>query len=402
MIILKLASNRLRLAFKSRVFIIICIVLPLMFSVLAGKIFVRSSLYDGVPIGVIDEDHSGMSQKIVDGISKNKALICCRIEYKDIKPLLDREKVQAVYIINKGFEKNIENGQYEEAVSVYSVPGSITAMGISDIIAGEIMPYITKYRAVKYAASILKHESAKDIETNVEKNIERYAEDSDFNMEIQVQLKNPDTKSDADVNKDLFSSNMALGMIVIFLMLFTLQGCSSIIYERTSGVRRRIIASGISTFKVLLGDMLGLFALGTVFMMIEFVFIAYVLKVYSMRTIFSGFLITLPYILALSAFMMFMAHIFNSQVAFQSFMPVIVLIMGILSGCLWSLELLPKNIVLLSKLTPSYFAQNSLANILIYKNMPSSCLFNILILLLMTSIYFLFTFLYTNLVESRA
>ena len=72
--VLPIVKNRLRLMYRNKLFILLCILLPLFFSMLVNKIFQKKTFYQGVPIGVIDRDESEFSSEIIKKIGANSAI----------------------------------------------------------------------------------------------------------------------------------------------------------------------------------------------------------------------------------------------------------------------------------------------------------------------------------------
>lgn len=103
--VLPIVKNRLRLMYRNKLFILLCILLPLFFSILVNKIFQKKTFYEGVPIAIIDRDQSQFSAEIIESIKNNKAISVESIKEGDIEEYISKEKVQAVYIFEEGMEK---------------------------------------------------------------------------------------------------------------------------------------------------------------------------------------------------------------------------------------------------------------------------------------------------------
>lgn len=366
--VFSIVCNRLRLVARNRLFIALCIMLPLLFSLMVNRIFTKSSLYDSIPIGIIDQDKSLLSQHIIEEVKSNPSILLETIEENEIERYISREKVQAVYIFKQGFQERIESGKYDDIISVYAVPGSITAMGISDIVAGEIMPFICEYKVINAAEKLIPEEERQKIKIGISSRMEKLHLDKDFELPVLVDERSPkdfDVMEEAE-DRDIFSISIGLGLVVIFSTIFMLTGCSTIIKERENKVRSRIRSAGVSASKLIFADILAVAAAGVLITFLQFILINSVLREVSAVGLGIITLLMVTYALSAASMLILFAAVFPKHVSFQSFMPVVILIMGILSGCIWSLELMPEALEKLSVFMPTYWVHSGLVEIILY------------------------------------
>ncbi|NLZ47531.1 MAG: ABC transporter permease [Clostridiales bacterium] len=397
--ILPIVKNRLKLMYRNKLLILLCILLPLFFSMLVNKIFEKKTFYEGVPIAIIDRDRSKISSEILKKISENSAISVKNIEEEDIEEYISKEKVQAVYIFEKGMEKRIMAGEYEDIVSVYTVPGSLTAMGVSDIIAGEIVPYVCKYLVIIDGQRQLPQEEYEVIEEAVNSRFKDLSNDPSYELSVIVDLKTPnsDEVKEKDKDRNIFSISMGLGLIVIFSTIFMIAGCSLFIKERENRVRNRIKVSGVKPFSLLFADILSVTITGISITIFQCIFMYPVLKGMSIKAILTVALFMAVYIFAAAAMLTLLASIFKSHISFQSFTPVMILIMGILSGCVYSLEMMPASMKKVAIFTPTYWAHKGLSEMILFGGNLYNIVVDIFVLLAMAMIFIVpARFMYRN------
>ncbi|SCN25724.1 Inner membrane transport permease YhhJ [Clostridium sp. N3C] len=397
--ILPIVKNRLKLMYRNKLLILLCILLPLFFSMLVNKIFEKKTFYEGVPIAIIDRDRSKISSEILKKISENSAISVKNIEEEDIEEYISKEKVQAVYIFEKGMEKRIMAGEYEDIVSVYTVPGSLTAMGVSDIIAGEIVPYVCKYLVIIDGQRQLPQEEYEVIEEAVNSRFKDLSNDPSYELPVIVDLKTPnsDEVKEKDKDRNIFSISMGLGLIVIFSTIFMIAGCSLFIKERENRVRNRIKVSGVKPFSLLFADILSVTITGISITIFQCIFMYPVLKGMSIKAILTVALFMAVYIFAAAAMLALLASIFKSHISFQSFTPVMILIMGILSGCVYSLEMMPASMKKVAIFTPTYWAHKGLSEMILFGGNLYNIVVDIFVLLAMAMIFIVpARFMYRN------
>lgn len=387
--VLPIVKNRLRLMYRNKLFILLCILLPLFFSMLVNKIFQKKTFYQGVPIGVIDREESEFSSEIIKKIGANSAISMKTIGEKEIEEYISKEKVQAVYIFEEGMEKRIREGDYENIVSVYTVPGSLTAMGVSDIIAGEIVPYVCKYLVIIDGQKQLAQEEYVIIEEAISKRLKDLDQDPSFQLPVIADLRTPNVSEvdEKEEDGDIFAISMGLGLIVIFSTIFMLTGCSILIKEGENRVRSRIKLAGVAPFKLLFADIFSVTIAGISITFLQFILMYPVFEGMSLSGIFLVGLTMVFYIFTAASMLVLIASIFRNHISFQSFMPVMVLMMGILSGCVYSLELMPAAMEDIAIFMPTYWVHNGLSEIILFSGTFSSILPNLLVLLAMAGIF---------------
>ena len=84
-------------------------------------------------------------------------------------------------------------------------------------------------------------------------------------------------------------------------------------------------------------------------------------------------------------------NIFKNIISIQGFVPIFTFFMGLISGCLLGIELIPRNIRFMSYLMPAYFANDAITKVILYKYGFKSIIFDSIILLTASGSIFGFT-----------
>lgn len=97
---------------KSKSLMTLCFVLPIVLSVFFALIY-KNEIVREVPIGILDEDDTMLSRKIIQMIESSPSV---RIDkyfgsYADLKISLKKNIVQAAFYFPKDFEKNVKSSQ---------------------------------------------------------------------------------------------------------------------------------------------------------------------------------------------------------------------------------------------------------------------------------------------------
>jgi ABC-type multidrug transport system permease subunit len=264
-------------------------------------------------------------------------------------------------------------------------------MGISDIIAGEIIPSICEYKVINTAEKLLPEVEKEKIIAGISTRMEALHLDKDFELPVLVDMRTPlkGENVDEEEDKDIFSLSIGLGLIIIFTTLFMLTGCSAIIKERENRVRSRIKAVGVTPFRLMAADLLSVAFAGVLITSLQFIMIYTVLREVSTEGILIVSVLMVIYAFAAAAVLIVFSSIFRKHVSFQSFMPIVVLIMGLLSGCIWSVEMMPSAISTMSAYMPSYWAHSGLLEVILYEGDVQSVVLNLVVLLIMGGTFFI-------------
>jgi len=378
-----LISTRMKLLMRKKILIALSILAPLISLIFVTTIFTRPSFFDKVPIAVIDEDNSVTSKRILSELRLSNSLKCTVIKKTDISKNLNDNLVQGVYILNSGLQENIEKQKFDKLITVHYLSHNVFAPGITDVIASQLLYYVCAVKSASTGeAAISKNADIKVYEDIISYNLNRIS-DPNFNLPLKTNSISPNTKKEntAMIKGDIVSKQFALGMVIIFSTLFLLSGSATIMKTRSSGVYKRIRTAGVPYSYLLLSDVISIILSGSFVVLLQFSFLYKAMDIrdaQSFGLIIINFLI---YMFCMSNFFVLLTRIFKSHISFQSIMPVFILFMGLLSGCLWSMELMPQKIILLAHLMPTYWIHNAISNLILYNGNIGDILFNLFFLI---------------------
>lgn len=378
-----LIATRMKILVKNKMLIILSILAPLISLMFVSTIFTRPSFFDKVPIAVIDEDNSVTSKRILDGLSHSSSLKCTVIKKTDINKNLNDNFVQGVYILNSGLEENLKKQKLDKLITVHYLPHNVFAPGITDIIASQLLYYVCGVKsAITGEEAISKNDDINVYDDIIMYNL-NHINDANFNLPLKIKSISPNTKKEnaAMVKGDIVSKQFALGMVIIFSTLFLLSGSATIMKTRSSGVYKRIKAAGVPYSYLLLSDVISIILSGSFVVLLQFSFLYKVMDIQNVGSYGLVIISCLIYMFCMSNLFVLLTRIFKSHITFQSIMPVFILIMGLLSGCLWSVELMPQKIIQLAHLMPTYWIHNGISNLILYNGTIDDILLNLICLI---------------------
>ncbi len=112
---IKLLKNEFKRIFQNDVVMAIFFGAPLAYGLLFGYVYQKAKVTN-IPIIVVDEDHTPLSDKIIEALNDNETLKVVKVyfEKSDIKDLMIKNAYAAVIEIPTNFEKNILQKRYPE------------------------------------------------------------------------------------------------------------------------------------------------------------------------------------------------------------------------------------------------------------------------------------------------
>lgn len=376
----------MRVLFQNRTLLVISLVLPFVFFNVIGIVFENSSEFTKIPISVIDEDNTDVSRRIVGNINENELLKLIEVNREDAFKLLYDNRIEAIYVLKDNLKKNILKEDIKGIIDIYYLEESIAAAALGDIVASEILPEIGDIKAANNFEYMCSKYGITDYEYPFEESLKysrNLRKSGKFQLPITIDITVPKTNKESrlTIDEGILPKQFALGISLVFTTIYLIFCSTTIVKEKNSNVYKRLKVSGYSSFQLSLGNLFGIIGVGMILLVIQFVSLIRYFNIESYGVIFQILVVYFIFTLSISSLILLFTSIFKNQTVLQSFAPLFVILMGLLGGCFWSIELYPNNLQALARLTPTYWGLNSLVDILIF-NVPFSYINNNLMILL--------------------
>jgi ABC-2 type transport system permease protein len=155
----------------------------------------------------------------------------------------------------------------------------------------------------------------------------------------------------------------ATGELVLFMFLIALTGSGDMVEERRLGISRRCVAAPTRASVVVLGSAMGRYAIALIQAVAIMVFTAFFFDVSWGNPIGVGALVA-AFALVSTAAGLLVGAVARSMEQATSFGPVVGIALGMLGGCMWPLEIVPKTIGRVGRLTPHSWAVRGLVDLM--------------------------------------
>lgn len=226
--------------------ILLCIFLVSMYLtyVMASNAQTKSS----IPIGVLNMDDTTEGWELLNQIKQIQVFSVYEESRENLNILLKEDKIQAVFIINKGYEKAIKSGRVNGLVTLLYKENNSGVKILSDIFAGEMLKNICLYKSfLLYDASVLNHKDQIESNNPSYDTLEQYIayvkdleerEDS-FAFDIKVN-KTGGRSVSSKLDNSLLYIHVLSGILTMLISLLGLYIVLPYVMDKEEGIRKRI------------------------------------------------------------------------------------------------------------------------------------------------------------------
>lgn len=385
------AFYKLKMMLSDKLLFSAMILIPLMITIAAGYAF-RYEKLDIVPVAVVDEDGSEYSNLLLERLNGKSGLGLNQTDRETAGVMLEDNKVEQVFIIQRGFEEAIREGDSDGLIELVSSASSYSAGYTAEVVAGEVIRIVTTNMA---ANNVTKQYAELGIEKGSGLWDEVYAyADALWEPEPLMTINYKELK--AGVVEQVSQTSLpaasasSAGLIIAFISFYMLFAGGWLIEERLNGTIKRLGVGNGAIAVSFQASILALFAAG----LLQITMFAAVLKLFFGVTLFNSplsWLVLAVYLLAAIAISMFLSSVLRTQAQLQVGAPVLALLTGFAGGCFWNFVNMPQGVQILSLLTPQGWALRALNRLLIEPDalfatvIPLLVLFTISLILLPAS-----------------
>lgn len=346
---------RLRLWMRDRVFVALVVLLPVLFVLVMGAAgsFEAQSV---IAVAVADEDRTDYSKLVIDRFSKKEGIRVIQGSESDVKMLAENYKVEAAFVIRKGFKEAILHEDTRERIDVFKNPGSLSYGILEEMLGSEVARLSANAGAANMAVRVYREYGLSPVpESTLWERVRAYA---DAQWEPKPLLTLEEKKWTADglskaANVAPISSALmaGIGVLLVLLMLLVLLSSAWLIEEREAGILRRARS---------VPGMLGKLYVGSVLAQLTIAMAVVLLCVGIAYVGFGTWLLPHPLLYGLLAVYMVAASGIGMAIAVHmrtggqlaSIAPLAAMLTGFIGGCFWAFLPVPDALAALSLCTP--------------------------------------------------
>ncbi|MCT4688155.1 MAG: ABC transporter permease [Vallitalea sp.] len=363
-------QSRLKLLFKSKIIIILLIIMISLPCMLVGTLYHNADESSSIPVAVVDKDVTDMSKNILDNLDDDKILRVIRSTETEAMSKLKNGQIEAIYILKKDLEDNIINEKYDEIIDVYYIRGSNIAKFIGDIFAEKVLRDLCLTKSINLLERSLEENDYDGKDAILKEaykyglSMQDYSNDKHYYIKVEFVDSNKSSIDEKTIHNDLIYKKMILGIIISFISFFLLFAAISIIKDKENGMLGKIQITSTNNATIILGNYLSLVVSGSIIGMIFSIINSVYATDNHLKIFFGTFIALLMFIISISSLIMFFTSVIDKTDTYTMIFTIFILIMGIVSGSFFSIDLLSWGIKSLCYLIPNYWTLNYLIDII--------------------------------------
>ncbi len=205
-----------------------------------------------IPIGVINLDQSSKGEELIQRIKAVPAFFVYEGSQEDLDKLLKEELVQAVFIINKGYEADIKAGRTNDIITLLYHENNSAVKILSDIFAGEMLKDICLYKGyLSYEDAYYNNREqivvsgSTDTRDQYAAYVDELGQKSD-SFTFDIKREDINTKRDmmGRLDNSLLYLQILSGILAILLSIFGFYVALPMVMDIETGIRNRIKIGG--------------------------------------------------------------------------------------------------------------------------------------------------------------
>lgn len=142
--ILAIQAMRLRKEWKV---LLAWLILPLLLTILTFSTINKFGDESKVPIGLVIEDESALSDALVQRIMNTDYLQVNRLDLQTATDLLEKHELDSVFVIKDGYEKDIVSNRRSQLIEAYSSNRSFAYFAVAETISSYVQEEATRTKA---------------------------------------------------------------------------------------------------------------------------------------------------------------------------------------------------------------------------------------------------------------
>ena len=356
---------KLKMMLSDRLFFAAMVIIPIFITIATGYAL-RYEKMNVIPVAIVDEDGTNYSRTLIERLQKKEGLRIEPVERIKAMEMLKDNKVESVFIIKEGFEGKISDGDNEGIIETVKSPSSFSTEFISEVVAGEVMRFISgnmaadwvekEYKRLKKPIGhILRNEVMMDVDSQWEPKPLMTVDYKEMEGDSVIEVKRASLPA---------ATATSAGIIVVFMMFYVLFSSGWLIEERRNGTLKRLVSGP---------DALGYsFAASVCALAVSGIFQAAVFSLIDKLAfgvdLFPGawsYVVFGAYLLSVISISLFLSSVLKTPAQLQAGAPVFALLTGFAGGCFWNFVEVAKELRLIAMLTPQGWALEGINRLLL-------------------------------------
>ena len=365
--VIAIALKDMKIRFSGKTELLFFLVLPLIFTLLlSGVLFGGGS--NKIVMVVVDEDNSDLSHKLVSLLQSSEIVTPSLLARESTQEAFDKRDAAAILIIPSGIEASLKA---EQAVALEFTldPTNNNSLAVQQEVQNAI-GQISRSLAVA-SASTREAEQIQAFTDTVQR--QAYYDQSlaaaqqEFaSAPTRIAIAQPESTVDIQTQKETQAAHASAGQLIIWVFIPLLGTSELIAYERVWGTLRRLVTTPTRKPTFLLGMITGQFSYGLIQMLMLVVVGVVLLKVPWGENPLAVLLLLVSFGLAAVAMGTMLGTFTRTPSQANGLSIAAGMVMGLLGGCMWPLEMFPPAVANVAKILPTTWAMMGMTQLTVY------------------------------------
>jgi ABC-2 type transport system permease protein len=365
--VITIALKDMKLRFSGKTELLFFLILPLIFTMLLSGVLFGGGANKIVMV-VVDEDNSNLSHKLVNLLQSSEIVMPSLLVRESAQETFDKRDATAILIIPSGIEASLKAGQ-AVALDFTLDPTNNNGLAVQQEVQKAI-DQISRGLAVANASmreadQIQPFTDAAQRQSYYDQSLAA-AQQEFSSAPIRIVITQPENTVDIQTQKETQAAQASAGQLIIWVFIPLLGTSELMAYERVWGTLRRLVTTPTRKPTFLLGIITGQFSYGLVQMLMLVVIGVMLLKVPWGQNPLALLLLLISFGLAAVAMGTMLGTFTRTPSQANGLSIALGMVMGLLGGCMWPLEMFPPAVANAVKILPTTWAMMGMTQLTVY------------------------------------
>ena len=365
--VISIALKDMKLRFGSKAELLFFLILPLVFTlILSGVLFSDEAVK--IVMVMVDEDNSELSRKMVNLLQSSETVAPSLLAGENAQETFDKREAAAILIIPSGMEASLKAGQ-AVALDFTLDPSNLNGLAaqqevqkaIDQISRGLVVASIS----TREAEQIQPFTEAAQRQTYYDQSLTAAQQEFD-SAPTRIVITQPENTAEIETQLGNQAAQASAGQLIIWVFIPLLGTSQLMADERVQGTLRRLVTTPTRKPTFLIGMITGQFSYGLIQMLMLVLIGSVLLKVPWGQNPLALLVLLVSFGLASVAMGTMMGTFTRTPSQANGLSIALGMVMGLLGGCMFPLELFPPAVANAVKILPTTWAMMGMTQLTIY------------------------------------
>ncbi len=317
-----------------------------------------------VNVSIVDNAKTDLSKEMIEVLKDNDEYPLEVVTFQEGKKNLVNGTSIMIIAIPKDFDKMIKEEQIKDFFTLYKIRDNQRVRAISNMIESKFLTLRIKYNICDVSKEVLT-DTIPALPENTAKEISKKIE-TEYSKEIKSKFINvidvEEMEKNNDVNELTYST---IGIMIIFILFFVVNGAGTLLQERKDGVISRLKSTDTADGVIVIGQALGLFIVGWIQVIVLILIGKYVYKISWGESVLGLILIFSAFLLASAMLGILIGNLSKNRKMLTSLTAIIVMPTSLLGGCMWSKDMMSDLLIKVSYITPQSWFMDGIVDLVV-------------------------------------